>query len=307
MGGGQLAGALTHALEALRVLRGHVVSLSGIRGEIEQLAGADPALADQAEGALGEQRVVLRLGDGESLVPFAPFPAAPLPAALRRIGGGVDAALGQERAEISAPNAWLRGHPEGAQHRGEEIDGLDRAGDPSGQDVSRRDHDERHPHLLLVDGGAVIAAPVLPELLTVIGGDEDHRTGVARPHHPQELPYGVIGEGHLRVVAIHVPGPEIVARVGFVGLVGTEEVQPKEKPLLCGLLRQVVADLPEALLAFCELDLGVLEVEAGLLEAPKARRVDEEDRRRIEGGGSITVGAEQPRPGVRVLPRPLEQ
>ena len=143
---------------------------------------------------------------------------------------------------------------------------------------------------------------MLVELLAVIGGDDHDGAGPLLAHRRHQPPHGRIGVGDLAVVAIDVPAAEGELGVALVGLVGLEEVHPDER--LPGLHLLVVGeDLVHAALGVEVLELDVLEVEVGLGVGLQLLRVDEEDRRRIEGGRAPAVGAQHGSDRLMLLAR----
>jgi hypothetical protein len=79
--------------------------------------------------------------------------------------------------------------------------------------------------------------------------------------------------------------------MGFVGFVRPEQMNPDEERSVSRGFLQIFAHLGNPLLAFSELDPAILEVECALFEAPETARVDEEDRRGVEGCGAVAVGS----------------
>jgi hypothetical protein len=268
-----------------------VALLAGIALHVVERAGADLPRAHEAQRAARQHGLRVALGEGE---------ARQLgPGRRRGRLGGREA--GEERAEIGAAHARRTRDGEARQHRGQEIDELHRRRDALRRDEAGRAHHERHAHLLLVDGGAVVAPAVLAELLAVIGGDDHHRVGARRAHRRHHRAEPGVGRGDLGVVTIDVAIAEGVLGVGLVRLVGLEEVHPEEEAAIFGLPGEVGLHRLGALGGGGELDAAVLEVEGALAHGGEALAVDEEDRGRVEGGSAVAVMAQVRGPGLGVV------
>ncbi len=156
-----------------------------IVGQVVERTRGDAALANQTIFARRDQGVVVGLREGEAAVDD------PAERHLTR----------QQRAKIPAPQPRRTRQPERRQRRRQQIDGLHDRSEARALAHPRPGDDERHTHLLLVDGGAVVAAAVLAELLAVVRGDDHDRRGTGSPHRPHDAPDAVVGRRNLAVVA----------------------------------------------------------------------------------------------------------
>ena len=202
----------------------------------------------------------------------------------------------QPRAEVGPAHARRHGDVEEVQHRRRDVDQLDLPVDDVGSQPGDR-HDQRDVQLLFVQRRAVIPAAVLLELLAVVGRHDHDGAGPARAHLADQPPDGGVGVGDLAVVAIDVAAAEREAVVGDVGLVRLEEVDPHERALRLDLV-VVRQQLVDAALGVDVLELHVLEVEVAVGERLQLVGVDEEDRRRVEGGRLPPELAQDGRGGV---------
>ena len=64
--------------------------------------------------------------------------------------------------------------------------------------------DQRHANLLLVNRRAMVAPPVLAELLAMVSGDEEHRPWALRFHEIDDPPDALVGGGDFTIVGIDV-------------------------------------------------------------------------------------------------------
>jgi hypothetical protein len=148
---------------------------------------------------------------------------------------------------------------------------------------------------------------VVTELLAVVGGHDHCGPRARREERVLQPPERRVRRGDLGIVAVDVTLAERVVRVRLVGLVGAEQVHPGEERPSGGRVLQVALELSQPLLALCELDPPVLEVERPLAERLETRPVDEEHGWRVKGCRAVAVRAEEPGPGVRVESHPLQE
>ena len=155
-----------------------VARLARILIEVEQLAGTEPPRAQQTQRPFGVQGLLVGLGVGH--------------ACLGR------ARPGQERAQVAPTNARRSRHGERRQDGRQQIDGLNHLGHALGLDAGAHDH-EGHPHLLFVNGAAMVPPAVIAELFAVVGGDDgDAIPGAVRIHQLEQLAHRRVGRGNLR-------------------------------------------------------------------------------------------------------------
>src|SRR5262249_997103 len=155
----------------------------------------------------------------------------------------------KQRTEIRTANTWRTRNPERRKHGRKEIDRLNRCVHLARCHASR-DEDERHVHLLFVDGRAVIAATVLAELLAVIGRHDEDRVPAPWGREPYDRADAFVGRGDLAVVRVDVVRISGIAEtmrvVHDIRLVRLEEMHPKKERPIPGRAREIPLDLTGA-------------------------------------------------------------
>src|SRR5690242_1795708 len=90
-------------------------------------------------------------------------------------------------------------------------------------------HHERYTYLLFIHRRAVVPAPVLLKLLTMIRTHDNERVGPLLPNSSDNLANSSVSRGNLCVVSLDISIPERILGVRFIRLVRFEEMNPQEQ------------------------------------------------------------------------------